>query len=1506
MKKFVGIFALLVLLVITFAMTFTVSAADGDYYIYTAEELNGIGEVSGLGYKFVRKDDSTFLSFSLNSATNTAAYVRFNFYPSTASEADYVPEFKAKDYPIVVVSCKTNITKSWAVLAANAGLKIKDTGKYQRCWALNSSTTFASTTTKDKLVKVVFDISSFRGFEGGDADWSGVDDNSGLKYFRIPPWNNTGSTTADNYTSEYFDVEYIGAFKTVADDNAFDYSKYRGDNVLTVTFKDEDGSVINEVKTQIGYNVSVPAHKNKDGYVFAGWKDIETGVIHNGGVTVSDNMTLVAEYAEYILLDGEELSFGAGGTGFDVSKYVVDENGLSTVRYTVPETGGTYNSAVQNGVINIKNDVLVKEYPIVAIGYKSNISNPKNWAVSIALKTSSNSAKESLRGKYSRFWGLTADQINDSGYHKAVVNLNNITGGDAGVDFKDVDSDSTTTYIRFTPWGTATGTAMIPGDWFEITFVAFFKDEVAAKAFVYTPDVFDADGDVYHQAFMTVDDDFAFRPDDKLTRAELLSAISRLIIDYDIIEGEYVSSYTDVDFDAWYYDDIAYLERRAYISGNGKLNPDEYVTKGEIAELLELVTEKEGIDCEYTGYTASATITRIEAAELFCNLFDRTPTVDGTKYKTTGYFKDVPKSAEKHLYAVEATYTHASEIENGKEDWVWVEDTNFYIEKADQSLIDELNSTFERRKAEVLATESDYHEGTGTVFYVSNSGNDANNGTSPQTPLATLARVMELQDNGTIKAGDVVLLERGGEWHQKFKTKIGVTYSAYGTGEKPRVIGATEADNASQWIPVNGYPGLYKFETPFGLDRDVGNIVFNNGEMYGQRVIRRLYSNEIIEAGRDMLVGNGRDFWELDVSKYEFADYTDILDIVAEEKKNGNNPDLIFFHYWTEYEGGDGYLYLYCEDGNPGDVFDSVEICTHGHAVAASSNVVIDNWAVLYNGSHGIQTGSCSNLTVRNCEIGWIGGSVQYLRYELGIPVRYGNGVEIYGTCDGYYVYNNYFQNCFDCGPTVQFSTSLSEGQKLVMKDVAIYDNVCWDGDLEVWFGSDKPNTETTYAKIINCRLYNNLVRGSGYGFGAYNHQNNEYTSFYGGGTTCTEHIETYIENNYFWDLRYSILRAGPVSIYDNKGYFWRNNTTINTYNNSLGQLAENTREVTGSLYFYDYTNERLKYFLADGVFEYNRFMYILADGQTDSYPIHLENVAKYEKKAWTEISDAYELAQMQADGKYKLVADVDLDGWLWQPVGTEAVPFTGEFDGNGYEIRNFTSDTDKDVSLFGVCSGADIKNLVISNSKIKVEGEDDVYVSLIAHKSDNRTRITDCSVSGEIEVTVSGDAYVAGICAYNDGAVISGCSSNATVNAVSDGAVYAAGVCAFVYSDGKLDYCYNSGTITGEGESDAVGAVFADSAESTENALLVPEIDHCYDLTASAIGDIDGDGKIVPMDALVFARYLAEWTEAEESVKPENSDINNDGRINSLDAVALIRHIAGWNGYGSLPVIFE
>ena len=74
-------------------------------------------------------------------------------------------------------------------------------------------------------------------------------------------------------------------------------------------------------------------------------------------------------------------------------------------------------------------------------------------------------------------------------------------------------------------------------------------------------------------------------------------------------------------------------------------------------------------------------------------------------------------------------------------------------------------------------------------------------------------------------------------------------------------------------------------------------------------------------------------------------------------------------------------------------------------------------------------------------------------------------------------------------------------------------------------------------------------------------------------------------------------------------------------------------------------------------------------------------------------------------DSFFVLTNDIDLNGFEnWKPIGTAAEPFTGQFDGNGYTIRNLTidnSDTDY-TGLFGYAENAMIVNTGVEGSDVR------------------------------------------------------------------------------------------------------------------------------------------------------------------------------------------------------------
>lgn len=153
--------------------------------------------------------------------------------------------------------------------------------------------------------------------------------------------------------------------------------------------------------------------------------------------------------------------------------------------------------------------------------------------------------------------------------------------------------------------------------------------------------------------------------------------------------------------------------------------------------------------------------------------------------------------------------------------------------------------------------------------------------------------------------------------------------------------------------------------------------------------------------------------------------------------------------------------------------------------------------------------------------------------------------------------------------------------------------------------------------------------------------------------------------------------------------------------------------------------------------------------------------------------------------GKYfQLEADLDLSGSEWTPIGTETVPFSGKFSGNGH---------------------------VLTNVKISAAGD---YIGLFGY---NTGTITYVGIeSGEI----SGGNCTGSICGLNAG-TITGCYNNAPVT----GKESAGGVCG--KNSGTVQMSYNTGAVTGTLKTGGV------CGESTDGSTLA----NCYN-TGMLVGD--------------------------------------------------------------------
>ncbi len=70
-------------------------------------------------------------------------------------------------------------------------------------------------------------------------------------------------------------------------------------------------------------------------------------------------------------------------------------------------------------------------------------------------------------------------------------------------------------------------------------------------------------------------------------------------------------------------------------------------------------------------------------------------------------------------------------------------------------------------------------------------------------------------------------------------------------------------------------------------------------------------------------------------------------------------------------------------------------------------------------------------------------------------------------------------------------------------------------------------------------------------------------------------------------------------------------------------------------------------------------------------------------------------------------------------------------------------------------------------------------------------------------------------------------------------------------------------------------------------------------------VGDVNGDGKVSPVDTAYLARYIAKWTGyGEDKIDLVASDVNNSGTVTAADTAVIARHISKWLGYETLPYV--
>lgn len=452
-------------------------------------------------------------------------------------------------------------------------------------------------------------------------------------------------------------------------------------------------------------------------------------------------------------------------------------------------------------------------------------------------------------------------------------------------------------------------------------------------------------------------------------------------------------------------------------------------------------------------------------------------------------------------------------------------------------------------------------EVTGTKYYVSADGNDNNDGKSPATAWKSIDKV----DKYKFNPGDGVFFRRGDYFRADGITltlQSGVTYSAYGEGDKPVFVGSVDASDPNNWVETD-VPNVYRFKKNIS---NVGSVIINGGSIWGIRITRK-------DDAQNVCIDNGTVYNGID-EPYHSA---------SRPFKNGydclkNNLEFVSY----------GGMFLYSEAGNPGEVFDSIELSTGITGIDGSGfkDVTLDNIKLFGYGVHGIGVANITNFTVQNCIFGWIGGSIQ------SGDVRLGNAIQNWKNCDGFVIDSCYCYQIYDCCYTTQY-VNTKEKEPIYIKNMELKNSVAEyaNSGPEIWNGFNTDDHDLIFYE--NLLIHDNYTRNSGYGW-SHQRPNKDGNFFYGGFHSTNPDFDNFrfYDNKFFICYKYGLLSQFISK--NNVGFV--DNDYIIAEGKAFASSVVNVAEGKGLRTVYPYTPEALSKLRAYGVEEGGEFYSVPAD----------------------------------------------------------------------------------------------------------------------------------------------------------------------------------------------------------------------------------------------------------------------------------------------------------------------
>lgn len=226
------------------------------------------------------------------------------------------------------------------------------------------------------------------------------------------------------------------------------------------------------------------------------------------------------------------------------------------------------------------------------------------------------------------------------------------------------------------------------------------------------------------------------------------------------------------------------------------------------------------------------------------------------------------------------------------------------------------------------------------------------------------------------------------------------------------------------------------------------------------------------------------------------------------------------------------------------------------------------------------------------------------------------------------------------------------------------------------------------------------------------------------------------------------------------------------------------------------------------------------------------------QKLGYTVIKTAQDLQNINnnLNGKYILMDNIDLSGVSWTQLGQ----FTGEFNGNGYTIKNLTSNTES-AGLFSELNSATVRNLIIDNaeitggrkagavagdatqgsyihnvsvrnSEITAYGDNIVYTGGVIGNLQQGSTIYVANVANTTIASLNNTSYAGHSGGIAGHVQMTSAVSNVAVTDTTINGTYSGGIAAYLHALSSISYAYVSDTVTVTGSS-KVGGVVASSS---------------------------------------------------------------------------------------------